>query len=122
MYFKLHLCKHKYPEKSPHAGQGQKSPSIWRRWKRLTACQKRGLVVLVFLIFTSYAVGTRLHQLHQKTVHHKHHKKKNHKKITDEANLTIEHDALDTNDPLLKEYEEEKVCGSILPLLIFFSK
>merc|ERR1711892_235088 len=54
------------------------TPSIWRRWKRLTTCQKRGVIVIIFLIVTSYAVGTRLHELHQRSVvgetHHAKHK------------------------------------------------
>merc|ERR1712242_89646 len=45
--------------------------SIWRRWKRLT----------------SYAVGTRLHELHQKSVsHHSKHKKK-HKNHHEQPNV-----------------------------------
>ena len=44
----------------------QKSPSIWRRWKRLTACQKRSCIVFIFLILTTYFVGAQLHELHQR--------------------------------------------------------
>ena len=44
-----------------------KSTSIWRRWNRLTACQKRSLIVVLVLLVTTYAVGEQLHELHLKS-------------------------------------------------------
>lgn len=44
-----------------------KSTSIWRRWNRLTACQKRSLIVVLVLFVTTYAVGEQLHELHLKS-------------------------------------------------------
>merc|ERR1711911_339932 len=46
---------------------GTKSTSIWRRWNRLTACQKRSLIVVLVLLVTTYAVGEQLHELHLKS-------------------------------------------------------
>ena len=43
--------------------------------------------MIIFLIVTSYAVGTRLHELHQKSVsHHSKHKKK-HKNHHEQPNV-----------------------------------
>ena len=77
-----------------------KSTSIWRRWNRLTACQKRSLIVVLVLLVTTYAVGEQLHELHLKSkkiekIKHKKHKNPKHK---DNYN-----DPTDDNDPMYEE-------------------
>ena len=52
---------------STSMGSTTKSTSIWRRWNRLTACQKRSLIVVLVLLVTTYAVGEQLHELHLKS-------------------------------------------------------
>jgi len=79
---------------------GTKSTSIWRRWNRLTACQKRSLIVVLVLLVTTYAVGEQLHELHLKSkkiekIKHKKHKNPKHK---DNYN-----DPTDDNDPMYEE-------------------
>ena len=80
--------------------QAQQPMSIWRRWKRLTTCQKRSLIVVVFLLVTSFSVGSRLHELHQKSLsHHKHKKKhKNH------------HETIETED------KDSEIDSELVPL------
>merc|ERR1711935_820539 len=89
------------------------TPSIWRRWKRLTTCQKRGVIVIIFLIVTSYAVGTRLHELHQRSVvgetHHAKHKKKHNKHHDVEPPIVDQIEEEDDEiEPVPDETEEEE--------------
>jgi len=82
------------------SASGTKSTSIWRRWNRLTACQKRSLIVVLVLLVTTYAVGEQLHELHLKSkkiekIKHKKHKNPKHK---DNYN-----DPTDDNDPMYEE-------------------
>ena len=71
-----------------------KSTSIWRRWNRLTACQKRSLIVVLVLLVTTYAVGEQLHELHLKSKKieksQKHKNKHKNNKNKDNYNYAIE--------------------------------
>lgn len=72
--------------------------SIFRKWKRLTQCQKRIFVVLVILMSTLVYVSYNLHDIRNK---HRHHKKVHREYIDEEPEHPVKDD-----EQYLAEYRE----------------
>lgn len=92
------------------------SKSFTRKWKQLTTCQKRILLVLLFLLSTTYFVGTQLHKIHQKKPHHRNHRKEHTKETT---TLLLSEDSEDQaeeyEEPEYKSYEEPETKSTSDP-------